>query len=54
MVGKDAFASAEKIFGAKKIKERSLKVMLKTNNQRKDDKRLKEFHVLFVSAGEAL
>jgi len=56
VVGKDAFASAEKIFGAKKIQERSLKVIQVTDKQLEDEKKLQEFHVLFVSTaakGEA-
>ena len=50
VVGKDAFASAEKIFGARKIKKRALKVIRVPEKQLKDEKKLQEFHVLFVSA----
>ncbi|MCH9021363.1 MAG: YfiR family protein [Planctomycetes bacterium] len=56
VVGKEAFASAEKIFKNKKIQERALKIILVTVKQLKDEKKLKGFHVLFVSAaakGEA-
>lgn len=56
VVGKDAFASAEKIFGTRKIQERALKVILVPKKQLKDEKKLQELHVLFVSAlakGEA-
>ena len=50
VIGRDAFTSAEKIFNNKKIQERSLKVIQVSEKQLKDGKKLKGFHVLFVSA----
>ena len=49
VVGKEAFDSALKIFRGKKVQGRDLKVILVSDKDLKDDKKLKGFHVLFVS-----
>ena len=50
VVGKDAFASAAKIFNNKKIHERSLKVIQVSEKHLKNEEMLRGFHVLYVSA----